>query len=162
MIGAQKPPKDPELDAAVLRVPYWRTLGLTAAALMLGLPVVWYLATQDRGGNLPPDDAWLDGSSWRIVEVERRPLAREGVLHFRNGRVVVEAQGCAPREVAYKLTRTGIELSQIGDAARIPPCEHSAMTETWVRLPAVKGLTRYATGLALTDATGRALIRLRR
>jgi hypothetical protein len=120
-----------------------------------------YVARDPDRAGVADDDAWLEGSSWRIVEIERRTLAREGVMHFRKGRLVVEADGCAAREAGYRLTSDGIALT-LPNPNTPAPCAHPAMAQTWERLPTVRGLTRYATGMALTDAAGRDLIRLRR
>lgn len=158
--AGRKPPKDPELDAAVLRVPYWRALGLGIGVAVLLVPMIWYLATVRGRHGTGIEGDWLDGSQWRVVEVERRPLPRESLMSFRGGRLLLAAEGCDERSVAYRLTADGIMLAMPRIAP--PPCGNPAMDDVWQRLPAVHGLTRYGTGLALTDKDGRALIRTRR
>jgi len=158
--GNRKPPKDPELDAAVLRVPYWRALGLVLGVAVLLVPMIWYLATVRGRHGTGIEGDWLDGSEWRVVEVERRPLPKEGVMRFVAGRLHLAAEGCEERSVAYRLSSDGINLAMPRIA--MPPCGNAAMDEVWQRLTAVTGLTRYGTGLALTDTAGRALIRTRR
>ncbi len=156
------PPKDPELDAAVLRVPHWRALGLGLGIAVLILPMLWYLATvRGRGGSGVEGD-WLDGSEWRVVEVDRKPLPRAGRMTFQAGRLRIEADDCAPREVPYRLTEHGIVLTLPMPASEPTICGNPAIDEVWRRLPDVAGLTRYGTGLALTDKDGRSLIRTRR
>lgn len=158
--GRPTPPKDPELDAAVLRVPQWRALGLGLGIAALLLPMIWYLmSVRGRHGTGIEGD-WLDGSEWRVVEVERRALPREGVMTFRDGRMALSAEGCPVREARYQLTADGIAFAM--NRMMAPPCGNPAMDEVWTRLPAVAGLTRYGTGLALTSADGRALVRMRR
>jgi hypothetical protein len=152
---------DPELDAAVLRVPHWRALSLTAALLVLAVPVLWYLAAERRSAGTWPAVDWLDGSSWRLVEIERRAVAAEVPVSFRAGRLVIEAAGCAPVSAAYRATTEGIVLSDLP-----PPvtgaCANPAVAEAVRRLPAVDGLTRYGWGMALVDRNGRDLMRLKR
>ena len=161
MTEAKKPPKDPELDAAVLRVPHWRALGLALAMAVLVGPVIYFLSTRSGApGTASPD--WLEGSVWRIVEIERRSLPREGQLAFRQGRMVLTAGGCPPREVPYELTNSGIRLTLPADAMAPARCGEPAIDEVWSRLPRVVGVTRFATGLALTDKDGRDLVRTRR
>ncbi len=152
-----KPPADPELDAAILRVPHWRALGLLIGIAVLAGPVIWYLVTV-RGGARPEID-WLDGSEWRIVEIEGRLLAREAELTFKGGRLFIAAEGCPGRSVGYRLTSGGIVLEARGAATT---CGHPGADMAWDRLGKVEGLTRYGTGLALTDKDGRSLVRARR
>lgn len=152
-----KPPADPELDAAILRVPHWRALGLAIGIAVLALPVIWYLVTV-RGGDRPDVD-WLDGSEWRIVEIEGRLTAREAELSFKGGHLIIGAEGCPERSVGYRLTPGGIVLEPQGPATG---CGHPTADMAWERLGKVGGLTRYGTGLALTDKDGRSLVRARR
>lgn len=162
MTKTKKPPKDPELDAAVLRVPHWRALGLMFAILLLAGPLAYFLAVGPHAPNSLGSSDWLDGSTWRIVEIERRTLAREGELAFRERRMVLAAPGCPSRVIPYELTATGIRLALPANAAAQAPCGHPAIDEVWSRLPRVSGVTRYSTGLALTDKDGRDLVRTRR
>ena len=152
-----KPPCDPELDAAILRVPHWRALGLMIGIAVLAVPMLWYLVTV-RGGARPEID-WLDGSEWRIVEIDGRLTAREADLTFAGGRLRIAAEGCPQRSVAYRLTPSGIVLDQ---REAVAVCGQPTADMAWQRLGKVEGLTRYGTGLALTDKNGRALVRARR
>lgn len=156
--GEAKRPADPALDAAILRVPHWRALGLVLGMAILAGPVVWYLVTV-RGSSGRPEIDWLDGSEWRIVEIEGRLLAKEAELAFTGGRLVIRADGCPERSVGYRLTPSGIAL---GPRSTASACGHPAADMTWERLGQVEGLTRYGTGLALTDKDGRSLVRARR
>ncbi len=138
-------------------MPHWRALGLLIGIAVLAVPVIWYLVTVR--GAARPDIDWLDGSEWRIVEVEGRLLAREAELSFKGGRLIIRAEGCPERSVAYRLTSSGIVLDP-RDAVAV--CGHPTADMAWQRLGTVEGLTRYGTGLALTDKNGRALVRARR
>ncbi|MFM9942486.1 MAG: hypothetical protein ACKVP7_23660 [Hyphomicrobiaceae bacterium] len=161
--GPRKPPpKDPELDAAVLRVPYWRALGLGTGIAVLLLPMLWYLATvRGRGGSGIEAD-WLDGSEWRIVEVDRKTLAKEGVVTFSQGMMRVATRDCSDLTLKYALTAAGISFDQTWLKQPLKPCDEPPRDLVWQRLHEVAGVTRYGTGLALTDKDGRSLIRMRR
>ena len=155
-----KPPSDPELDAAVLRVPYWRAAGLAAAVVVLAGPMLWYLAAVRGGGGTRADVDWLDGSEWRLVEIERRPVADAARVVFRDGQLVFEATGCPPQAVGYTTVPGDIRLAAPGAAPAA--CANRTVLEAWRRIPDVKGLTRYGTGLVLVDTDGRPLLKLLR
>lgn len=153
---------DAELDAAIVRVPYWRAFGLAVGFVALLVPAVWYLVAV-RGSERPGAEIdWLDGSEWRVVEIDGRLMPKEATARFGGGALTIAAEGCAPRSIGYRLTRDGIVLVPQAGSQAPSPCGHATVDQAWERFSRVRGLTRYGTGLALTDRDGRGLVRMRR